>query len=73
MTTLKQVSFEDDFFWKGVRYTQVIRPKTTKGKFIIVCRPTREPCGKWVDMPAGRKVKPVIILAKADTDQSRIS
>jgi hypothetical protein len=57
---LKQLSYETDFFWKGSRYTQVIRPKKPKGKFLITCRPTRNPCGEWLDMPAGRKVKPVL-------------
>lgn len=62
MMMLKHVPYEIDFFWKGTRYTQVIRPKRAKGKFIIVCRPTRTLYGECIDMPAGRKVKPVLNL-----------
>ena len=57
--TLKDISYETDFFWKGIRFTQVIRPKNPKGKFTVICRPTRTQ-GKWVEMPGGRKIKPVL-------------
>jgi len=71
MMMLKELSFETDFFWKGKRYTQVIRSKKTKrkfkGAFSVVCRLTRDPCGEWIDMPAGRKVKPVIKLTVKQT------
>ena len=69
MIMLKQLSFNVDFFWKGKRYTQVIRPKKRKEKRLrtVICRPTRNPCGEWVEMPAGRKVKPVIKLTVKQT------
>ena len=59
--TLKQLLYETDFYWKGVRYTQVIRPKSSKGRFVIVCRPARGQ-GKWIDMPWDTEVKPVLTL-----------
>ncbi len=58
---LQHLSYKDDFFWEGVRYTQVIRPKGMKN-YSITCRPTRDPSGVWVEMPAEREVKPVIKL-----------
>lgn len=58
---LRELSYKTEFFWEGVRYTQVIRPKFPLGKFIVVCRPSRDQ-GKWVDMPANREVKPVLTL-----------
>jgi len=57
---LKDIEYEVDFYWKGNRYTQVIRPKVLPRKCVIACRPTKDPCAEWVDMPAGREVKPVI-------------
>lgn len=57
---LKDVPYDVGFYWKGGRYKQVIRPKRPKGKFMVICRLEKEPCSKWVDMPSGRKVKPIM-------------
>lgn len=57
---LKDIEYKTEFYWKGDRYKQVIRPKAISGKCVIVCRPKNDPCGDWIDMPAGREVKPVI-------------
>lgn len=57
---LKDIEYDVEFYWKGNRYKQVIRPKSAKRKFVIVCRHVKEPCSDWIDMPAGRKIKPVI-------------
>jgi hypothetical protein len=57
---LKDIKYEGDFYWKGKRYRQVIRPKVMPRKCIIVCCITKDPCADWVDMPAGREVKPVL-------------
>lgn len=57
---IKDLAYETDFIWKGKRYTQFIRPKQPKGAFTVLCYPTREPDGDTVNMPSGRKVKPVL-------------
>lgn len=61
---LSQISYGTNFYWKGNKYIQVIRPKNPKGKFTIVCRPANDPCAKWIDMPSGRNVKPVLSLTE---------
>jgi len=62
MTPIKSISYDTDFYWRGNRYTQVIRPKKPNNKFSILCRLFADPCGEYIDMPAGRKVKPVVKL-----------
>nr|WP_136252853.1 hypothetical protein [Ningiella ruwaisensis] len=59
MKTIRSLNFKDRFFWKGQKYMQVLRPKKPESnKFYVVCAPL--PQGEWLDMPAGRKVKPII-------------
>lgn len=57
---LRDIPYSCEFYWKGERYTQVIRPRVTKGKFTVVCRLSKTFDGDWVDMPGGREIKPVI-------------
>ena len=58
MVRLKDVPYEFDFYWKGDRYRQFVRPKFPEGAFTIVCY--KPPQGLHVDMPSGRNVKPII-------------
>lgn len=58
--TIRQISYETDFYWKGERYKQVIRMKDPKSKAKIICRKARDPCSDYVEMPPGRVIKPVI-------------
>jgi hypothetical protein len=60
MMKLNALPYKYDFYWKGNRYIQVIRPKKPiHNAFKIVCRPYNDPCAKWIDFPSGRAVKPV--------------
>ncbi len=61
---LKEIPYETQFYWKGKRYKQLIRPKQPKGSFTIVCYPIKEPFAEWVTMPAGRVIKPVVKVQK---------
>lgn len=59
---LKDVPYEFDFYWKGKRYRQFIRPRPEhqpKRAFKITCYLTGEQ-SDYVDMPSGREVKPVV-------------
>lgn len=56
-----EIPYTTQFYWKGVRYKQVIRPKGLYGKgFTVVCVEAKSPLKPWVDMPSGRTVKPVV-------------
>ena len=57
---LKDVPYEYEFYWRGDRYRQFMRPKKAKGAFKVVCY--QPPQGPYVDMPGGRDVKPIIRL-----------
>ncbi len=62
---LKNVPYKHDFYWQGNRYVQFIRPKVNpKGKFEITCYLKTDPCREYIDMPAGREVKPVLTLSE---------
>jgi hypothetical protein len=61
---LKELDYKTEFYWKGERYTQVVRPKFPRGKFNIVCRPSFGQ-GEWIDMPGGREVKPVFRIGNS--------
>ncbi len=65
MRTIRSLSYATDFYWKGDRYTQVIRPKVLpdnpKPKNVI-CSKKYDICDGFFEMPLGRKVKPVIKL-----------
>ena len=72
---LSEIPYEADFYWKGQRYGQVIRPKNPPSKtFIVVCRLRNDErngnFSSWVDMPSGRKVKPVIRMIKDNNHPS---
>ena len=56
---LKDLKFKDEFYWKGTRYKQLIRPINQPGKFTIICTVSTGE-GGWLEMPAGRNVKPII-------------
>ena len=64
---LKDLPYECEFYWKGKRYKQMIRPKKhdePKGAFKIVCCLSPTVFEPWVYMPSGRQVKPVVKLRK---------
>jgi len=58
---LGAITYDTDFYWKGDRYKQVIRPKGLSGRgFNVICRKKKLPFCAWVNMPSGRIVKPVM-------------
>ena len=59
---LGDLDYANKFWWKGDKYTQFMRPKNPPGRFSVICYKTNDPSGEYTDMPAGRKVKPVIRL-----------
>lgn len=67
MKTIKSIPYEQDFYWQGKRYRQVIRPKNPKGKFNIIVRLADNPCRDWLEMPSGRKVKPIVRVTDASS------
>jgi len=63
MKALGKIPFSQRFYWKGNKYRQLLRPKHPINKsFVIICCPDKGQ-GAWVDMPSGRRVKPVIRIA----------
>jgi len=63
MVTIRSLEFKTDFYWKGDRYRQLIRLRVLswlpKPKS-VTCYKLHEPFEDRVEMPLGRKVKPVI-------------
>jgi len=61
--TIKNIPFAQDFYWKGKRYKQLVRPKFPKGCFTVAC--VEAGCGhsEWFNMPSGRKVKPIVRIS----------
>ena len=65
MTTIRQLSYKTDFYWKGDRYRQLVRAKVIPGHpkpKDVFCYKLYDIFGKSVYMPLGRTVKPVIKL-----------
>lgn len=60
MITIKSIPYEQNFYWKGKRYKQLIRPKFPKGCFTVVCVEVLNGNSEWLEMPSGRKVKPIV-------------
>lgn len=60
MVKLKDTPHGSKFFWGGKKWVSVLRPKKpiNPNKYKIVC--AEYPQGGWVDMPANRKVKPIV-------------
>ncbi|WRQ13068.1 hypothetical protein [Vibrio phage vB_VpM-pA2SJ1] len=60
MVKLKDTPHGSLFWWKGKKWVSLIRPKNpiNPNKYEIVCG--EHPQGDWVNMPANRKVKPII-------------
>jgi len=58
---LKDLDYNQKFYWKGKKWRQVIRLKVDPVKAFTICC-AEHPQGDWIDMPAGRIVKPVIRL-----------
>lgn len=62
MMPIRKITFQTDFYWKGDRYRQFIRmrslPNLPKPK-TVTCYKLYEHDG-YIEMPLGRKVKPVI-------------
>ena len=57
---LADLNYETNFYWKGDRYVQFMRPRNPPKTFSVLCYVKNDPCGPYFDMPSGRKVKPVI-------------
>ena len=60
MTTIRQLLYKTDFYWKGDRYRQLVRVKDKKSKAPVLCYKLYNPYQARVEMPLGRTVKPVI-------------
>jgi len=50
--------FNDLFYWKGKKYRKFIQLKDRSKCTTILCY--EYPYGETIDMPAGRKVKPIL-------------
>ena len=64
MITIREIPYNVDFYWKGDRWRQFVRAKVLPSMpkpRIVTCYKLYEQTG-YVDMPLGRKVKPVIKL-----------
>lgn len=66
MTTIRQLSYHTDFYWKGDRYRQLVRVKFKKSKNPVLCYKLYNPYDERVEMPLGRTVKPVIKFKLGD-------
>ena len=56
---IKNLPHGSRFYWKGKKFQISLSPKNPPGKsWTIVC--SEYPQGDLVDMPSGRKVKPVV-------------
>lgn len=60
MKTIRSITYQTDFYWKGDRYRQVIRIKRKDSKAPVWVRKLYSPYDDYIQMPLGRKVKPVI-------------
>ncbi len=60
MARLRDIPYKIEFYWKGERYKQILRPKNVTGKFTVVCVLSKKLDSDWVDMPSGRIVKPCV-------------
>jgi hypothetical protein len=60
MASIKELSYEQNFYWQGTQYRQVIRPKRPRGPFKIYACDVTLSNYNAVEMPSGRKVKPVL-------------
>ncbi len=65
MQTIRSLEFKTDFYWKGDRYRQLIRmrnlPNLPKPRS-VTCYKLHKQFEERVEMPLGRKVKPVYRL-----------
>jgi hypothetical protein len=60
---LGDVPYEIDFYWKGKRYKQMVKPKRpAKKAFTVAVMPWLDFSADLIDMPSGRIVKPVVRL-----------
>ena len=53
------IPYSRHFYYKGVRYVQVIRTRECRAGGTVTVRALRDLC-TWIDMPAGRVIKPVV-------------
>lgn len=60
MVSIKDIPYEQQFYWKGNKYMQVIRPQKPRGPFVIYACDVTLGFEMCVKMPSGRKVKPVV-------------
>ena len=61
MVKLIDLKVSDRFYWKGKKYQIFLKIKHPKGAYKIPCFDWPMP-GEIIDMPSGRKVKPVVRL-----------
>lgn len=58
--TLKELPFETQFYWQGVRYKQLLRPKTQRGNFSVYCYPSNDIQARSIEISSTEVVKPVV-------------
>ena len=64
MKSIRDIPFVQNFYWKGKRYKQLIRPRKPPGKFVIVCVESDNGNSDWFNMPSGRMVKQILRCPK---------
>lgn len=70
--TIRQIPYKTDFYWKGDRYTQVIRPKVLPDNLKpknVICSKKYHISDGFFEMPLGRKVKPVIRIKNESIEE----
>ena len=64
---LKDVPYETDFFYKGKKWVQFIRPKMPNRKiFHIICYLKSDPCSERVEIKSNVEVKPIVSTKGGD-------
>ena len=66
---LRDMSYGTDFYYKGVRYRQLIRPRNPECKnFRVICTHAKDGNSQWYSIRASREVKPVYTYLKGIDD-----
>jgi len=66
MKRLKDIPYKTEFYWKGKRYRQFMRPKFPEGNFTVLCYLAKSYDNPIVKMPGGRLIKPVVRVVDTD-------